>query len=435
MSAGQPAALPGSRAQERAARCSAALAALRAGRPVLVSDDADREDEADLILAASTASAAAVGFVIRHSSGVLCAPMPAAWADRLALPHMVESNQDPKGTAYAVSCDAVGVGTGIGAGERATTLRALADPGTPATALTRPGHVFPLRAHPQGLAGRRGHTEAGVALSEAAGLGPVAVIAELVGDDGEVLRGADVAHFALEHGLVHLWMDDLRPEQPAAQPGWTDAARLPTAHGDLLVSVREDLTVGRAEAAGDAAGGSAEGDVVIIESPAGLRSRPEEAPLVRLHSECLTSEGFGSLRCDCAEQLQEGLASAAAGQCLVLYLRGHEGRGIGLANKVRAYALQDEGADTVQANVRLGRLADERGYALAAAVLKERGLLRIRLLSNNPAKALALRSLGIEVVGMEATVRVEREEAREYLQQKRRLMGHLDAPSTAGVQA
>jgi 3,4-dihydroxy 2-butanone 4-phosphate synthase / GTP cyclohydrolase II len=393
--------------QERLRR---ALEQLRSGRPVVVSDDAEREDEADLILAASNATAEWVGFLVRHTSGVLCAPMPAERAGALGLPPMVKDNEDPKGTAYAVSCDAVGVGTGIGAAERALTLRTLADPQAGPERLTRPGHVFPLAAHPDGLRGRRGHTEASVELTRLAGLGEVGVIGELVGEDGEVLRGAEVLAFAAAHELVHLDLDDI------AGAGLGAWAKLPSTHGTLRC----------------AAWGGDPAPVLWIEAATQPGPAPSrQAPLVRLHSECLTSEALGSLRCDCREQLDEALSLAAAGEAAVLYLRGHEGRGIGLADKVSAYALQDDGADTVEANLALGHAPDERDFAHAASALLARGWGAVRLLSNNPAKAEALRRHGIEVVGMVPTLRVNRPEANAYLETKEKKMGHLTQAARA----
>lgn len=411
-------------ASVRANALERALEELRTGRPVLVSDDPEREDEADLVLAASTADAAAVAFLVRHTSGVLCAPMPAGRARVLGLPPMVARNQDPKGTAYTVSCDAVGVGTGIGASERALTLQVLADPTATPESITRPGHVFPLVARERGLAVRRGHTEAAVALTRLAGLGDVGVIAELVGDDGEVLRGTDVADFAERHGLVHLGLDEIAAQEAGLAAAWTPWALLPTAHGEFSVRVREGQ-------------GS---DVVWVQSatrtsaPVGVTPAEAPAPLVRLHSECLTSESLGSLRCDCAEQLEEALAAVGERDAILLYLRGHEGRGIGLADKIRAYALQDSGSDTVEANLALGRAADERDYAAAAAALAERGIHRVRLLSNNPAKASALAGAGIAVESMIPTVAVTREQAREYLRVKGERMGHLFGPRNPGAE-
>lgn len=400
-----------------------AVEALRAGRPVLVSDDPDREDEADLIMPALGASAAWVGFMIRHTSGMLCVPMSAQRAAALGLPPMVADNQDPKGTAYTVSCDAVGVGTGIGAADRALTVNTLADPAAGPERLSRPGHVFPLVAHPDGLAGRRGHTEAAVALMDRSGLAPVGVIGELVGDDGEPLRGDAVVDFAREHRLVHLDLDDIgcgpletadgapsdaQPADPAAtavEPGlWGSSVNLPGRFGPLRARVRRGAT----------------GDIVWITGERGLGHEPS----VRLHSACLTGDVLGSHRCDCGEQLAQSLRRLVSEGGVVLYLCGHEGRGIGLAAKLEAYALQEQGMDTVEANLALGRGVDERDYEEAAAALRERGVTRLRLTSNNPAKEAALRAAGLTVVATEPTGYFEHPENRGYLRTKEERMGH-----------
>ena len=406
---------------------TAAVAALRSGRPVLVSDDVDREDEADLILPARGAGPAWISFMIRHTSGMLCVPMSAERAAHLGLPAMVSENQDPKGTAYTVSCDAVGVGTGIGAGDRAFTADVLADPASSAAALSRPGHVFPLVAHPDGLAARRGHTEAAVALMRASGLEPVGVIAELVGEDGEALRGRAVAAFAREHGLVHLGIDDLvAGAQHGTQQGagaadaavpdaagsgageWGPEVALPSRFGELRARVRT----------------APDGDIVWITAAARPITDAADAPWVRLHSACLTGDVFGSYRCDCGEQLAEALQRLQHEPGVVLYLCGHEGRGIGLDAKLRAYALQEGGLDTVEANEALGHAADERDYAGAAAALRERGITSLRLLSNNPAKANALAAAGLDVTAVEPTGRHSHPENEDYLRTKETRMGH-----------
>lgn len=405
-----------------------ALAELRAGRPVLVSDSEDRENEADVILAASLATPEWVAWTIRHSSGYLCAPMTAARADALDLPLMVPSSQDPRRTAYTVTVDAAsGVSTGISAADRTRTLRVLADPASGTEDLIRPGHVLPLRAVPGGVLHRAGHTEAAVDLCRLAGVEPVAAIAELVHDDGTMMRLPATAALAREHGLIVLTIADLiawrtahddlpaepepGPDTAAAAPGRrvhrAHSAVLPTRHGEFRVHAYRDLRTGA--------------DHVALVAAQGLA----EQPVVRVHSECLTGDAFGSARCDCGPQLDAALERAAREGGAVVYLRGHEGRGIGLLAKIGAYALQDEGRDTVEANIDLGWPADRREYGAAAAILADLGARRITLLTNNPAKVAGLTAHGIDVAevrGLEVG-RTPHNEA--YLRTKARAMGHL----------
>ncbi|MEV7971844.1 3,4-dihydroxy-2-butanone-4-phosphate synthase [Cellulomonas sp. NPDC089187] len=398
-----------------------ALDALRAGRPVLVADNPDRENEADVILAAELATPEWVAWTIRHSSGYLCAPMPAERADALDLPLMVPSSQDPRRTAYTVTVDAaVGVTTGISAADRTRTLQVLAEPGSGAEDLIRPGHVLPLRAVPGGVLHRAGHTEAAVDLCRLAGLAPVAAIAELVHDDGTMMRLSDAEALAEQDGLVVLTISDLiawrraHDDLPAAPEAPTGPrvhrvaeATLPTRHGDFRVIGYRDLRTGAEHAALVAADGLA------------------DAPVVRVHSECLTGDAFASTRCDCGPQLDEALAIAAAEGGAVIYLRGHEGRGIGLLGKIAAYALQDQGRDTVEANLDLGWPADRREYGAAAAILTDLGVDDLTLLTNNPAKVAGLTAHGIRV-GAVRGIEVGRTPQNEaYLRTKARAMGHL----------
>lgn len=425
-----------------------ALEALRAGRPVLVADSPERENEADVILAAQSATPEWVAWTIRHSSGYLCAPMPAARADALDLPLMVPRSEDPRRTAYTVTVDAArGVTTGISAADRAHTLRTLADPSSGPESLIRPGHVLPLRAVPGGVLHRAGHTEAAVDLCRLAGLEPVGAIAELVHDDGTMVRLPQAAEIARRDGLVLLTIEDLvawrRTHDPVAAPGPeragpdgtspagapsqprvhpTHTAYLPTRHGDFRIHGYRDLRTGA--------------EHVALVSTAGLA----DEPVVRVHSECLTGDAFGSARCDCGPQLDAALALAARGGGAVVYLRGHEGRGIGLLAKVAAYALQDEGRDTVEANLDLGWPADRREYGAAAAILTDLGVTRVRLLTNNPAKVTGLQAHGVavtEVRGLEVG-RTPHNEA--YLRTKATAMGHLlpgldprDGPGSTGA--
>ena len=388
-----------------------AVAAIAAGRPVIVVDDADRENEGDLVYAAALATDAVTAFTVRHTSGVICAPMPADLADRLALPPMTAVNEDPKGTAYTVSVDAAtGVTTGISAADRTRTLRALADAGAVPADLTRPGHVFPLRAVAGGVRARRGHTEAGVELCRLADVAPVAAIAELVHDDGTMMRLPALREFADEHGLVLVSIEDLvrHLEEAAPAPATVPAeATLPTRHGVFRVSVHADARTG------------AEHLLLVAGEP-----DPERPLTVRVHSECLTGDVLGSLRCDCGPQLEDALAQAAADGGAVLYLRGHEGRGIGLANKIRAYRLQQEGMDTVEANLALGLPTEARDWAGAAAVLTAAGHRRVRLVTNNPAKVAGLRAAGIDVVERVPAPTPVTEHNVVYLRTKRDRMAH-----------
>jgi|HigsolmetaAR206D_1030411.scaffolds.fasta_scaffold00824_8 3,4-dihydroxy 2-butanone 4-phosphate synthase/GTP cyclohydrolase II len=389
-----------------------ALADIAAGRPVIVVDDADRENEGDLIFAAERATPELVAFMVRHTSGFICVPITEEEADRLELPPMYHTNQDRRQTAYTVTVDArEGVSTGISAADRTRTIRLLADPATVPSDLARPGHVVPLRAKPGGVLRRAGHTEAAVDLARLAGLRPVGVLCELVNDDGTMMRRPDLERFAADHGLTLITIADLvayrrRTERQVERVA---EARLPNRYGVFRAvgyRVAYDSTEHVAMVYGDLGDGR---DV-----------------LVRVHSECLTGDVFGSLRCDCGPQLDAALARvAAAGRGVVLYLRGHEGRGIGLLHKLRAYQLQDLGRDTVDANLDLGLPADARDYGVGAQILRDLGVRSVRLLTNNPAKRVGLESYGLTVTGREPMpVQVTPENVR-YLRTKRDRMGHL----------
>lgn len=390
-----------------------AIEALANGQAVVVVDDEDRENEGDIIFAAQHATTELMAFTVRYTSGVICVPMTAARADALALGPMVGINQDAKGTAFTVSTDAAqGITTGISAADRALTTRLLADPQTRSSELSRPGHIFPLRAASGGVLERRGHTEAAVDLCRAAGLEPVGVIGEITQDTGEMMRLDDLRVFAAEHQLPLISIDDLaRWRRVNDEIALTEPINLPTAFGDFT-----------------ARAATAEGHEHMILSHAGPDgSTPSN--LVRIHSECLTGDIFGSYRCDCGEQLHASMAQIAAEGGHVIYIRGHEGRGIGLANKLRAYALQEAGMDTLDANVHLGFPADAREYFVVAAILRAMGMDSIRLLSNNPDKQAKLRAAGIsveELVGLRIT---PREQNSTYLQTKQSRFGHrLDLP-------
>ena len=400
-----------------------ALAALRSGRPVIVVDDADRENEGDIILAAVSATPEWIGWTVRHSSGVLCAPMPAELADRLALPPMVARHEDSLRTAYTVSVDARhGVTTGISAADRTATVRALADPRSGPDDLIRPGHIFPLRARPGGVLERAGHTEAAVDLCRLAGLPPIGVIAEVVEDAGPVMRLPGLRALADANQLALISVADLAefrrrhpdgfPEPAAPEPEpvkrvqRVTESRLPTRHGDFRAIAYRDLLTGHEHVA------------LVAGTPAVANA------LVRVHSECLTGDAFGSSRCDCGPQLDAAMDAIALEGGVVVYLRGHEGRGIGLLAKLTAYHLQDDGLDTVAANTVQGLPADAREYGAAAAILADLGLDQVRLLTNNPAKLTGLAEHGLTTAERVPLQVGENPYNHGYLTAKRDLMGH-----------
>ncbi len=363
----------------------AAIAAVARGEIVVVVDDATRENEGDLILAAAHATPEKIAFMIRHTSGVLCATVSDERARALNLPLMVADNTESMRTAFTVSVDYLsGTTTGISATDRATTLRALANPASVAVDFARPGHIFPLRARAGGVLRREGHTEAATDLARLAGLAPVGVLAEVVNDDGSMANPEQVAHFAETHGLVRISIADLiayrRRTEILVEP--VADARLPTRHGVFSARIYRGVLDGIEHVA------LVRGDV-----------RGAQNVLVRVHSECLTGDIFGSTRCDCGAQLDSALEKiAAAGQGVVVYLRGHEGRGIGLTRKMHAYKLQDQGRDTVQANVDLGLPVDSRTYDTGAQILTDLGVTTLRLMSNNPAKFRELDGYNLRIV-------------------------------------
>jgi len=386
-----------------------AFEALKSGLPVLVLDDEGRENEGDVIVSAATLTTEWMAWTIRHTSGYICTPMPQDLADHLGLPPMVANNQDPRGTAYTVTVDAAkGVTTGISAADRAHTIRLLAQEGSTASDFTRPGHVIPLRARRGGVLVRGGHTEAAVDLCRLAGLAPVGAIGELVHDDGSMMRLPAVMELGAQHGLPVVTIEALiawrkrhdRVERLAE-------TRLPTRHGVFRVVGYRDLLTGD--------------DHLALVSPKGL---PGRAPLARLHSECLTGDVFGSQRCDCGPQLERSLERVGAEGGIVVYLRGHEGRGVGLISKLQAYALQDNGFDTVDAQTELGLPIDAREYAAGGAILADLGLGAVRLLTNNPMKVNAMRDYGIEVAAVERLSMVPGAYNETYLRTKRDRMGH-----------
>jgi 3,4-dihydroxy 2-butanone 4-phosphate synthase/GTP cyclohydrolase II len=390
------------------------------GRPVVVVDDANRENEGDIILAASMATPELLAFMIRYTSGVICVPLPGAELDRLQLPLMTSQNTERMRTAFTLSVDArEGVTTGISAADRAATIARLVDPATTAQDLVRPGHIFPLRYAEGGVLRRPGHTEAAVDLARLAGLPPAGVLAEVVNDDGTMARLPELRTFADTHDLALISIEQLiayrrRTERQLTRQAQT---RLPNAYGLWQAfGYRHDIdgTEYLALVLGDVADGA---DV-----------------LTRLHSECLTGDVFGSLRCDCGAQLESAMqVIAAEGRGVVLYLRGHEGRGIGLLSKLQAYELQDAGADTVDANTELGLPADAREYSAGAHMLADLGVRSVRLLTNNPAKVSGLASGGVDIAARIPLATAVNPYNLRYLATKRDKLGHqisdLDEPA------
>ncbi len=431
-----------------------AVADIAAGRPVVVVDDEDRENEGDIVLAADHATPELIAFMMTEARGLICAPMTAEDLDRLDLPQMTGRNDEPMRTAFTVSVDASpahGTTTGISAADRARTLRMLADPGSAAGDFVRPGHVFPLRARPGGVLERPGHTEAGVDLARLAGLRPAAVICEIANDDGTMARLADLALFARKHGLALISIEDLAahrralenpapchvsapapaaasaqaPAPDAAVPAARAAGPAAPAAGPATPGVRPEAVTRLPTEHGDfrAHGYRAADGVEHIALVAGDLGDGDDV-LVRMHSECLTGDVFGSQRCDCGPQLAASLERIAAeGRGVVVYLRGHEGRGIGLLHKLRAYELQERGRDTLDANLELGLPADARDYGAGARILTDLGVRSLRLMTNNPGKADALAAHGLRVTREAVPVRAGEHNVR-YLRTKRDRMGH-----------
>jgi 3,4-dihydroxy 2-butanone 4-phosphate synthase / GTP cyclohydrolase II len=391
-------------------RVEDALAAITRGDMVVVSDDASRENEGDLIMAAEKATPATIAFMVRHTSGVVCAALTGERLAELHLPLMVADNAESQRTAFTVTVDyRHGTTTGISAADRAATLRALGDPGVADTEFVRPGHVFPLQARPGGVLERRGHTEAAVDLARLAGLEPAGVLCELVNEDGTMARAAELAAFAERHGLVHISVADLVAHRRRTEILVKEVAqaRLPTRHGPFVARVYRD-TAGTEHVA-----------LVLGE----VRGAPDV--LVRVHSECLTGDVLGSLRCDCGAQLDAAMERVAGeGRGVVVYLRGHEGRGIGLVSKLHAYRLQDQGRDTVDANLDLGLPADARSYDVGAQILADLGVTTFRLMSNNPAKFLELEGYDLRITARVPLLITPNPENAAYLLAKQRRLGH-----------
>ena len=395
------------------------LEALRDGKPVIVTDDEDRENEGDAIIAAQFVTKEWMAWMIRHTSGYVCAPMTEERANQLDLPLMWVRSQDPHRTAYTVSVDAANrTYTGISAEERALTGRVLADPNSVPESLLRPGHVIPLRAKAGGVLERPGHTEAAVDLLELAGLEPVAMMAEIVNDDGTMMRAEGLFEMATRFDLPMTTISHLKDHMAKRSPERRSSAnrirfeaeaKLPTTHGDFTVRGYYDVQT------------TADHVAIIAGNPTG------ENVLVRMHSECITGEAFGSLKCECGPQLEGALDAISKNPegGVVIYLRGQEGRGIGLLNKLKAYALQEQGLDTVDANLALGLPSEAREYGAAVAILNDLGITSVKLLTNNPAKRRYLEDAGVKVnetvpliVGLAA-------QNAGYLDAKRDRMGHM----------
>ncbi|MEI6230112.1 MAG: bifunctional 3,4-dihydroxy-2-butanone-4-phosphate synthase/GTP cyclohydrolase II [Actinomycetes bacterium] len=388
-----------------------AIAAIRDGKSVVVVDDEDRENEGDLIFAAQRATNDQVAFMIRWTSGYICVAMPGRDLDRLGLPPMTMVNEDRKGTAYAVTVDARDVkATGISAEDRARTIKVLSDTATEPRDLTRPGHVVPLRAMEGGVLRRAGHTEAAVDLARLAGLTPAGALCELMNEDGTMMRAPECREFADAHDLLMISIADL-----------ISYIRRTERQVDRVTETRLPLELGEFRAVGYRSRLDAVEHIAMVYGDIG----DGEDILVRVHSECLTGDVFGSRRCDCGAQLHAALARVQAeGRGVVLYMRGHEGRGIGLLHKLQAYALQDGGADTVDANLELGLPADARDYGTGAQILADLGVKTMRLLTNNPAKRAGLDGYGLSIVDRVPLEIAPNADNLEYLRTKRDRMGH-----------
>jgi 3,4-dihydroxy 2-butanone 4-phosphate synthase/GTP cyclohydrolase II len=405
------------------AEIPAALTALSEGRPVIVVDNESRENEGDLIIAAQFATQEWLAFMIRHTSGFICAPMTHEIADRLELPLMVLDNQDPLQTAYTISVDAADrKSTGISAAERSHTLRVLADIESTPTSLNRPGHILPLRALDGGVRSRAGHTEATIDLLKLAGLIPVGAIGEIVADNGEMMRLPELIEFGESNDLAVVTIEALIeylqewhcdseipisvpiPESPRAI--FEVETNVPTEHGAFRFRAYRDRQTGA--------------DHLAI-----IKGNPKNGTLLRVHSECLTGEVFGSEKCECGPQLDAALDAIQESGGIVIYMRGHEGRGIGLINKLKAYRLQEDGLDTLDANLALGFPADGRDYGAAVSILEDLGISEVRAITNNPEKLRQLGARGIKVIDRVPLVVGVGEFNEKYLEAKRDRMGHV----------
>jgi len=389
-----------------------AVAAIARGEIVVVVDDEDRENEGDLIMAAEFATPEKIAFFVRHTSGVICVPLTGDRLDELDVPLMVRDNTEAQRTAFTYSVDyRHGTTTGISAADRSTTIRSLIDPDTRPADLARPGHIFPLRYADGGVLKRAGHTEAAVDLARMAGLSAAGVLCEIVRDDGEMARVPDLLEFCAEHDLLMVSIAELirYRRQTEKLVRRVSEARIPTDWGDFTCYVYESVLDG-------------EQHVALVRGAV----QGESDVLVRVHSECLTGDVFGSLRCDCGVQLDAAMARIAEeGLGVLVYLRGHEGRGIGIGHKIRAYSLQDQGRDTVDANVELGLPVDSREYGIGSQILVDLGITTMRVMTNNPSKYGGLEGFGLQIVDRVPLQVVPNPENLAYLRTKRERMGHL----------
>jgi 3,4-dihydroxy 2-butanone 4-phosphate synthase/GTP cyclohydrolase II len=389
-----------------------AIEEIRNGRMVIVVDDADRENEGDLIMAAERVTPEAIAFIVRHTSGVICMPVVGERLDELEVPLMVAANTDSRRTAFTVSVDArAGVTTGISAADRAKTIKAVIDPTTRPSDLSRPGHIFPLRYREGGVLKRAGHTEAAVDLARLAGLYPAGVLCETVNEDGTMARLPDLVVFAKTHGLKLISIADLieyrRQHEILVEK--VAEATIPTPFGEFRSIAYESVVDGRTH-------------VALVTGEIGNGQHV----LTRVHSECLTGDVFESLRCDCGRQLERAMELIGReGRGVILYIRGHEGRAIGITHKLRAYELQDRGRDTVEANLELGFPADQRDYGIGAQILYDLGVRSMRLLTNNPEKRAGLEGHGLTITERLPLQTMPTPHNVGYLRAKREKLGHL----------
>lgn len=388
-----------------------ALADIKAGRMVIVVDDEDRENEGDLIIAAEKVNAEHINFMIKHCSGIICLPMLGSDIDRLGIPMMTTHNTSKFGTPFTVAIEAAtGVTTGVSAADRAHTIKVAIDPKSTSADIAMPGHMYPLRAKDGGVLVRAGHTEAAIDLARLAGCRPAGVLCEVMNTDGTMARLPDLRIFAKEHDLKIISITDLiayRMEKESLVKE-ISSARLPMEpYGEFTIKVFESVLDGSQH-------------VALVRGTID----PEQPTLVRVHSECLTGDTFGSSRCDCGDQLKAAMTQIGAEGGVFLYMR-QEGRGIGLANKILAYALQDEGLDTVEANHRLGFSADDRSYGIGSQILRDLGVKKMRILTNNPKKIYGISGYGLDIVSRESIEMVATKENLIYLQTKRDKLGHL----------
>jgi len=389
-----------------------AIAAIARGEIVVVVDDEDRENEGDLIMAAESATPEKIAFFVRHTSGVICTPLTGDRLDELEIPLMVRDNTEAQRTAFTYSVDfRHNTSTGISAADRAATIQALIDPSTRPGDLARPGHIFPLRYAEGGVLKRAGHTEAAVDLARMAGMYPSGVLCEIVNDDGTMARVPDLVRFCEEHGLLLISIPELirYRRQTEKLVKRISEARIPTDWGDFTCYVYENVLDGQQH-------------VALVKGAV----QGQDNVLVRVHSECLTGDVFGSLRCDCGIQLDKAMELIdEEGLGVVVYLRGHEGRGIGIGHKIRAYSLQDAGHDTVEANVALGLPVDSREYGIGAQILVDLGITTMRYMTNNPSKYGGLEGFGLDIVERVPLESIPNPENIAYLRTKREKMGHM----------